>query len=119
MAGLTIDSINARKASIQQNIADYNEQFLGRFIQTTREDSGVAGSYSAKMDELAETLEDRRRKANEGFDNIITSFNEIGKTVEGFVDANLTANMQTSVSDSATGQMDVLRERQTESAPGL
>ena len=118
---LTLELINECKQSLQNSVEDYNEEFLGRFIRTTREDSGIGGSYVAQMEEMAEALEQRRRKANEGFDNVITSFKEIGKTVEGFVGAALTANLQSSVEDtiSTAGDMDVLQERQTSSAPGL
>ena len=121
MAGLTLDLINECKQSLQNSVVDYNEQFLGRFITTTREDSGIGGSYVAKMEDMAEALEGRKKKANEGFDNVITSFNEVGKTVEGFVDANLTGNLQSKVEDSIAnaGQMEVVTERQTSSAPGL
>lgn len=118
---LTLDLVNECKQSLLNSVADYNEQFLGKFITTTREDSGIGGSYVNKMEEMAEALEQRKKKANEGFDNITISFNEIGKTVEGFVEANLTGNLQSKVEDSlgTAGEMEVVSERQTSAAPGL
>lgn len=118
---LTLDLVNQCKANLQASVADYNEQFLGRFINVTREESGIGGAYKQKMEDIAESFEARKKKANEGLDAIITSFNEIGKTVEGFIEANLTGNLASKVQDSigAVAEMEVVKRRQTETAPGL